>query len=359
MRNIQFAARATIVASLSLVAMSPDAAQRTYVASYGSDANNCSLAAPCRAFNAALTNTDIGGEIVVLDSAGYGKAVVDHTVAIIAPPGVYAGITVSSGSGIFVAGSGINVTLQGLTINGIGGGSVGVDFYQGARLLVDRCVISGLEIGIQTNAGQTTIIDTTIHDHTQRGVFVGNGSKAVHLDRVRLQRNGSNGLYVFLTNPGNSRVSMRDSVITDSGHEGVLVHSSSGAFPAVDIESSEITSNGWAVASPGALLYVASGSIGEVTIARSLIARNNGDGVRVQEGGGSARMSVSDSTITGNYGNGIYSDGTTLATRNIVTLNQIFGFDNFNGTFLSGGDNRAFSNFAGPTSGTISSAPNI
>jgi hypothetical protein len=45
-------------------------AQRTFVAASGSDAFPCSLSQPCRSFAAAIANTDVNGEIVVLDSAG-------------------------------------------------------------------------------------------------------------------------------------------------------------------------------------------------------------------------------------------------------------------------------------------------
>ena len=45
---------------------------RTFVSGNGNDANPCSLAAPCRSFAGALAQTSPGGEIAVLDTAGYG-----------------------------------------------------------------------------------------------------------------------------------------------------------------------------------------------------------------------------------------------------------------------------------------------
>ena len=73
------------------------AAQRTFVASYGQPANtalNCSIASPCRAFSEAMSATNAGGEVIVLDSAGYGNVTIAQSVSIIAPTGVYAGISV-------------------------------------------------------------------------------------------------------------------------------------------------------------------------------------------------------------------------------------------------------------------------
>ena len=54
------------------------------------------------AFGAAIVQTSNGGEIVVLDSAGYGPVVINKPVSIVAPPGVYAGVSVLGGTGIVV-----------------------------------------------------------------------------------------------------------------------------------------------------------------------------------------------------------------------------------------------------------------
>jgi hypothetical protein len=104
----------------------------------------CPLNAPCRSFGTALTHTDPDGEIIVLDSAGYGRVTVDRSVSITAPPGVYAGISVFAGTnGIDVAGAGIVVVLRSLTINGQGGDH-SIVFTQGSRLYIEQCVISNM-----------------------------------------------------------------------------------------------------------------------------------------------------------------------------------------------------------------------
>lgn len=73
--------------------------QRSFVASYGNDANPCSVTLPCRSFNAALAQTVAGGEVIALDSAGYGTMTITQSASVIAPAGVYAGISVFSGDG--------------------------------------------------------------------------------------------------------------------------------------------------------------------------------------------------------------------------------------------------------------------
>lgn len=103
------------------------AAQRTFVASYGFTANtafNCSLANPCRAFNEAISVTNPGGEVVILDTAGYGPMTITKSLKVIGPSGVYGGISVITPGtdGITInAGDGDDVILRGLDVTGLGG----------------------------------------------------------------------------------------------------------------------------------------------------------------------------------------------------------------------------------------------
>src|SRR5207248_1201059 len=116
-------------------------AQRTFVASTGLDTNPCSRTAPCRSFGAAITAVAPGGEVIVLDSAGYGPASVTKSVSLIAPGGVYAGVTVPSGVGLTVnVPSGV-INLRGLNVNGTGGTDA-IDFSGGggAELHVENLV---------------------------------------------------------------------------------------------------------------------------------------------------------------------------------------------------------------------------
>jgi len=141
-------------------------APRTFVASYGNDAHPCTVTQPCRGFIAAAGKTAAGGEIIVLDSAGYGRVRLYQSISIIAPPGVYAGISVDFENGIWVddSGSGATITLRGLTITAAGG-SNGIGVTNVGRLIVDRCVMSGFfgGAGIEVDsADEVSIIDTTV-----------------------------------------------------------------------------------------------------------------------------------------------------------------------------------------------------
>ena len=67
------------------------APQRTFVsAQTGNDANtanNCSLTQPCRNFNAAIGVVNAGGEVVALDSGGYGATTISKAVTLTSPLG--------------------------------------------------------------------------------------------------------------------------------------------------------------------------------------------------------------------------------------------------------------------------------
>ena len=74
------------VASVSASATS----QRTFVSHSGLDTNPCSVDSPCRSFAAAITQTNPSGEVVAVDSAGYGPVTISQSVTIVAPLGVHA-----------------------------------------------------------------------------------------------------------------------------------------------------------------------------------------------------------------------------------------------------------------------------
>src|SRR5438477_13106730 len=95
---------------------------RSAVSVSGSDTNPCTVASPCRTLAAALVQTDPGGDIVVLDSAGYGTMSIAAAVTIVAARGVYAGISVPlSGIGADISASTGSVTLRGMTFASPGG----------------------------------------------------------------------------------------------------------------------------------------------------------------------------------------------------------------------------------------------
>ena len=133
--------------------------QRSFVsAATGSDSNPCTRPLPCRNFTAAANVTSARGEIIVLDSGGYGSATFNKSLSVIAPSGVYAGVTALSGNALSVnAAAADTVTIRGVTANGLGAQTV--LFVSSGDVIVDSCsfanfILYGREI---ISGGQATI----------------------------------------------------------------------------------------------------------------------------------------------------------------------------------------------------------
>ncbi len=125
-------------------------ANRTWVSGKGTDSGTCTLAAPCRTFAFALTQTNASGEIDVLDPAGYGPVTIAKAISILNDGVGVAGIQAGSGNGVTInAGASDSVHLRGLTIEGAGRGTNGILFNTGGNLAIENCVIRNFaNIGI-------------------------------------------------------------------------------------------------------------------------------------------------------------------------------------------------------------------
>src|SRR4030088_220033 len=102
-------------------------AQRTWVMGNGDDVNPCSRTAPCKTFAGAISKTQAGGIISVLDSAGYGQVMITKSISIIAE-GAQASILTGGLTGIVInAGASDVVDLQGLFIQAVKPGGNGIE----------------------------------------------------------------------------------------------------------------------------------------------------------------------------------------------------------------------------------------
>ena len=296
-----------VLVACSGLAVAPRAAcalaQRTFVASNGNDANACSLAAPCRGFARAITQTADKGEIIVLDSAGYGAVTIDKSVSIIAPSGIYAGISVFTGSGVTVATSGVKVLLRGLTINGQGG-SIGIDFSAGggAELVVEQCTIANMLVGGVSAANLSSRIivrDSVVRRNGGHGIAVAEATVAT-IDRTRVERNTGAGIK-FIDGAWGT---VSEATISGNGQPGVFGDSAKYEMQ-ISVDRSVIVENG----AQGAYLRKAFNTGGEIRMAvtRSIIARNSGDGVGFSQESASSPVhgEVSNNEITGNGSAGI------------------------------------------------------
>ncbi len=174
-RRIRIASLA-VAAGIAVVGpVTTEAAQRTFVSRTGVDSNPCTFTLPCRGFAAAIAQTSPGGEVVVLDSAGYGQVTVSQSVSIVAPGGVYAGISALSGDGITInAGANDVVKLRGLRITGLGGAN-GIVASTVGMLDVADVEVSGFTAHGLTFAapgGQLVVADSVFTNNAGDGVHV-------------------------------------------------------------------------------------------------------------------------------------------------------------------------------------------
>jgi hypothetical protein len=288
--------------SLFAVTVAATTAQRTFVASTGNDANPCSIAAPCRGFARAITQTSVGGEVIVLDSAGYGPVTVTKSASIIAPAGIYAGISVFTGDGVTVNAPSAIVVLRGLSINGQGGNN-GISLLAAARLRVENCVVSGMHVaGISHTAAasdvELIVLDTVVRDNLGSGVYLFADLGLLVLDHVRSEHNGGNGVSFTpgVGSPG-AYATITDSVFTHNDGDGIGADAVSGATITLVVERSVMSSNG-----QNGFRAAASAGAGVATVSRSAINDNGGNGVSIE---GIIEGFVSENVVHRNSADGV------------------------------------------------------
>jgi hypothetical protein len=296
-----------LTAVSALATTQAHAFQRTHVsAAIGSDVNaklGCTAAAPCRFFTTAMAVTDADGEVIVLDSGGYDPVIITKSISLIAPKGVYAGISVPSNSnGINIHTPGVNVVLRGLTIIGQGGNNNGINMTAGINLTVENCEISNLQTnGIAVTGNATVqIIDTIIRRNGQFGIALRDGVIGT-ITRAIVSGNASAG------------------ILANGSIEGITTN--------VDIADSTLSGNlSGAVAQAGTQRQ---GITVNMSVHGSRVVQNSNaglvsDGIEIV----SKIMLTASNNIISNNGDGIASlfGGIVVASGNTVTRNRTSGF---------------------------------
>jgi hypothetical protein len=280
----------------------PAQAQRVFVAATGSDSNPCSFASPCRSFQHAHDAAPAGGEIDVLDPAGYGALTITKAISIQAHG--YAGISSSGVAAITInAGATDKVNLRGLLIDGLGIGNEGIVLNTGGSLLVQDCMVRNFtSYGIAafpTGSSELVITNTVVSDVTTTGASA-----------ISIQPQGS----AITTKVALNHVEM------DQNDFGITIGSTKV------------------------------GTI-DVTIVNSLIANNAGEGISVFLAGATVSVMVRDSTITNNS-TGVdaqVSNSTIRLAHSTITANSTGWITSSGGVVNSYGDNNIDNNAAGNT----------
>ncbi len=260
--------RISIALSAAWLCANPAHAQlnRTAVSLTGIDADNCSPATPCRTFARAMSQTNSGGEIIVRDSAGYGPFTINKSVTVQAAPGVYAGITATSGNAITISlGPSGKVVLRGLTLEGLGTGARGIDGFGGV-VHIENCVVNGFDFGIVVGGYTATINDSVVRNNRTIGIIVANAGNRAILEHVQVKNNVTWGVVV----QDSARGTIRNSVVT--GHTIGLAAIASGVLNIENTASSHNTTG------------VAADSGGTIRASNTFVTDNSSSGLRKDVG---------------------------------------------------------------------------
>jgi hypothetical protein len=208
-------------------------ANRVFVsARTGNNLNSCdNVSTPCQTLAGALSQLNPDGEVIVLDSGGYGAATITQGVTIEAPAGVTAFIHPPSGDAITVNAPSATVTLRGLVLNV--GTNNGITVNSVGTLNVENCFITGFAgDGIRmASAGKLNIKGTDIKS-SGFGVLVSNTSGVVQasLDHCHFDGNAGAGYITATTSPGSSTTTATYSTANNNtGHGWVSGFGSTGA----------------------------------------------------------------------------------------------------------------------------------
>jgi hypothetical protein len=274
-------ARSLLIAPVVALALSAAPAQaqtRVFVAATGSDANPCTFGQPCRTFQKAHDTVAAGGEIDVLDPAGYGAVTISKSVSIQGHG--YAGITRTAGNAIVVnAQPGDRISLIGLVIDGAGSGADAIQFNSGRSLTVRDCVLRGFAASVlqfQPGGDADLVVSNTLVSDNSASTAIavqtdGNTVTAV-LDHVMVAGNPAAGGVDAATVSGSGNgvdVTLVDCTLSNNLHG---VSASGPMAPAIiRLRRSTVTGNasGWSAGNAGQVL-----SYGDNTIENN--AANNG-----------------------------------------------------------------------------------
>jgi len=284
-----------LLLSLSAVAAS-GLNNRSAVSVNGSDTNPCTAMSPCRSFVAALAATNPGGEVIALDSGGYGTFVVNKSVSVIGAPGIHAAITVASGKGIDVSTASLDiVTIRNINITATSSDADGISATMFYHLSIEGCHVSGGGHGIVITGptySMASIVDTVVQGASY-GFFI--VTQAV-LVRCRAQKSENQGLYVAAGDANAGAVSAVDFVATGN-KDGVAVESG------------------------------IAGHVAAASLERAVLSGNFGSGAytaQVAEAGTDAFIWVSNSTVFHNGGAGFAQLGASFfgsMNNNLVAAN--------------------------------------
>lgn len=281
---------------LALMILPAHAITRVWISGKGVDQINCGpIASPCRTLQFAHNLVDAGGEIDVLDGAGYGALVITKGVAIINDGGGIAGVLAAPGGAAITVNAGATdeIRLRGLAIQGASTGSVGIQFNTGAALGMINTSVSGftatgINFAPAGNGGNVFLglQDCEIFNNTTDAIVVKpSGSLQTRSAIWRtLVAKSTNGITVdnsanAANAAGSALMTISESLIRNISGNGVVAITSNIASSHIEIDRSTLTFIGtvFSVSGSNAIVILQSNAI---TSNPTVTAIANGGSVR-------------------------------------------------------------------------------
>lgn len=233
-----------IALSFAFPGFAEAALNRVWVSSKGADGAACGApTSPCRQIKYVLNNNIVapGGEIDVLDPAGFAPVTISMAVSIVNDGAGTASVQQGAAGGAAItinAGANDAVHLRGLSIDGVKTGHYGVLFNSGASLDIVNCRIGNFArtgVVVQPTAGtvKLSVLKSTASNNAQFGILVNPASAAVvkaNFKQVVAQNNALIGIHIVGLNstaaPRGVEMTIFGSDASSNGNYGVMSMSS-------------------------------------------------------------------------------------------------------------------------------------
>jgi hypothetical protein len=298
---------------------------RAWVSGHGTDAPSCGgVPTPCRTPQYAHDNiVAAGGEIDILDPAGYGAITITKAISIVNDGVGTAGILApSAGNAITInAGASDAIQLRGLTIEGSGVGYNGIVFNSGGSLTVSNCTLQNF---VYSGSGVST----------GHGILMAptSGTVAFDITGTTAANNAFTGIAYYPPSGSANANGVIDNVVANANQYGIIfdtINASGGSIIAT--VSNSVSSNGSA---GGAGIYAANSASGSLKLSIDNVSvSGNNIGVDALN---TANVLLGRSVITGN----------ATGILNLTSPNTLFTYKdnriNENGTDISGALNTSF-----------------
>lgn len=297
MKNVRIFAQLLLAATTAATAYC-----QTWVSNTGSDANPCTMTAPCKTFQQAIALAPTWGQVGVLNAGDYGP--ISITKAIRIEGSGLASLTATSGNAIFVdTPAGSVVQLHGLSVHG-NGAQVAIQSQGAGALDIDNVQITGfhsncIQVVVVLGPVNLVIKDSTIENCSGTGIYLSPDASYPSTAKIvnTHVRYANGGLSVA---SGTISVAVYDSTFSSPGQPNASSPTGIGVGMgnSVLLDNCEVSDFGVGISSEG-----------QVQVSRSSLV-NNWTGLIPSEGG--TIVSNGNNSFLGNNSNGSFTSTVAL-----------------------------------------------